>query len=174
MIERRQAVRKVPIEVEVRGEVYKAEPLPWLDANELGDEILRQNAEAANSAVRMYVTDNNIPQLELALNRKIQDWQPILDKGYPGQFTPEIVRSLNPDELFELGKAALEVNYLEYLKNLLDPNFQPPTESGGTETSLKGDGQKTTSSESSSSAESTPTPSESSPEGSSSQPSTST
>lgn len=156
MAERRQAVRREPIEVEVRGTVYKAEPLPWLVANEIGNIIVTQNAEAANNAVRMYATEDNIPQLEAALKRNVSDYGAFLIKGYPGTKKEEY-DPYDADELFELSKAMLEVNHLDYLINLIDPNSASPTESGGTATPEVGAGQKTSFTPDSFSTES-PTP----------------
>lgn len=155
MADRRQAVRREPIEVQVRDKVYVAKPLPWLQANELGNEVIRQNAESANNAVRMYV-EGDVPQLEASLKRNISDWGKFLVLGYPDIKSEEFA-PYDTDELHELGKAILEVNHFEYLLPLIDPNGVSPTLNGGNEISAVGDGQKTNSSPDSSSTESTQT-----------------
>lgn len=151
---RRQAVRRESIIVEVRGKDFEAKPLPWLQANELGDEVIKQNADSANHAVEMYVK-GDIPQLEASLKRNISDWGKLLVLGYRDN-KPEDFVDYDTDELHELGKAILEVNHFEYLLPLIDPNSEPPTQTGGNEAAADGDGQKTSSSPDSSSTESIP------------------
>lgn len=157
MAERRQAVRREPIEVEIRGKVYTAKPLSWLNANDFGNEIVRQNSDAVNNAVKMYMA-NEIPQLDAMLQRKLEDWDKVLHMAYPGYERGEF-GDYDADELFELGLAALDVNHLEYLRELINPNQSPPTETGGNEPSEAGGGQKTTSTDTSSSPELPETPS---------------
>jgi hypothetical protein len=157
MADRRQAVRREPIEVEVQDKVYTAKPRTWIEAGDIGNEILRQNSEATNNAVRMYM-EGDIPQLETTLRRKIENWDSLLLLGYPGYERGEFA-PYDLDECFELGKAMLEVNHLEYLLDLIDPNSPPPDLNGGNEPSVDGDGQKTQSSPSSSSPDSPEMPS---------------
>lgn len=133
MVERRQATRREPIEVEVRDKVFEAHPLPWQQANDLGNEIVRQNAEAANAAVRMYVQDD-IPQLELALQTKISDWNIVLLVAYPNHESVDFM-GFDIDECAALILASLEVNHLEHLNNLVDPNSHAPMIPGGSEPS---------------------------------------
>lgn len=152
MVVRRQAVRREPIEVEVRGKVYEAKPLPWLEAGALGDEILQQNTTAVNNAVKMYV-EGDLPQLEAALVRKLSDWGAVLIKAYPGTKAEEY-QPYEAEELFELGKAALEVNHLDSLIQLIDPNSPSLDPIGMNETTGAGDGQKISSIPNSSSEDS--------------------
>jgi len=138
MTERRRAARREPIEVEVvDGRVFTSVPLPWMAANDLGDEIIRQNAESVNNSVRLYM-DGNIPQLEAALGVKIKNWKAVLDLAFPNDVETLNTNPLSPDENAELVLAALEVNHLEHLRPLVDPNSPPPTENGGNEPSLAG------------------------------------
>lgn len=132
-MERRQASRREPIEVEVRGSIFLAEPLPWQVVSDLGNEIVRQNAEAANESVRMYV-DGNIPQLDLKLAQKITDWHSILRIAFPKD-DPSRFNGFDIDEVSEMVLASLDVNHLQHLRHLVDPNFQAPTSLGGTDTS---------------------------------------
>jgi hypothetical protein len=133
MVERRQVSRREPIEVEVRGRVFVAEPLPWQVVGDLGNEIVRQNAEAANEAIRLYVQDD-IPQLDLKLAQKISDWMALLKIAFP-QNSKEDFLDLDIDEVSELILASVDVNHLQHLRHLVDPNFQTPTNLGGTSTS---------------------------------------
>jgi len=159
MGERRQAIRRESIIVEVRGTDFEAKPLPWLIANELGNEVIRQNAEAANNAVKMYVEeDTNIPQLEAALHRNISDWGKFLCLGYLDN-KPDDFKDFDTDELHELGKAILEVNHFDYLLPLIDPNGASPTLTGGNEATAIGDGPRMSSLPDSFSTESPETPS---------------
>lgn len=134
MTEGRQASRREPILVTVREKTYIAEPLPWQKAGDLGNEIVRQNAETANELVRLYVDDSGLPQLEMKLRQKISNWGDVLVLAYPGT-EPHEYDPLDIDECAELVLAALEVNHLEHIKHLVDPNFQPPTSDGGTDSS---------------------------------------
>jgi hypothetical protein len=138
MTERRQASRRTPIETELGdGRVFIAEPLPWHQASDLGNEIVRQNAESANQMVKMYVEDEGLPQLEFMLQQKLSNWGAVLTLAYPGN-PPESFDKYDIDECAALALAALDVNHLEHIKHLVDPNFQPPTLTGGTNSSTSG------------------------------------
>lgn len=128
MAERRQVARPEPIELEVRGKVFVAEPLPWMICNDLGNNILQQNTEATNNLVKMYV-EGNIPQLEVLFKQKISDWYSVLKIAYP-KMKPEDFQDLHPFECSELLCASLEVNGLDHLKHLVDPNSPTPDSSG--------------------------------------------
>ena len=159
MVERRRATRREPIEVELEdGRVFIAHPLPWMAANDLGDQIIQQNADAVNNTVRLYM-DGNIPQLEASLGVKIKDWQALLRLAYPSEaeITSLSENAPNRDDCAELILAALDVNNLVHLKPLVDPNSPTPTTTGGNDSSaLAGilPGVKTESTPSSSSEES--------------------
>jgi len=151
MAERRQATRREPIEVELAdGRVFYARPLPWMDANDFGNTILQEQAQSANEAVRLYVEDN-IPQLAVSLELKVKDWQSLLNVAYPEVTKEEWSKPKAPDrwEAADLVLAALDVNGLEHLKSLVDPNYQTPTNPGGLGITESGtsqmNGQKTTS-----------------------------
>lgn len=161
MAERRQATRREPIEIEIREQVFVAEPLDWRTAGDFGNEIVRQNVSAMNDAVRMYV-DGNTPQLEMRLSQKIQDWDSLFALAFPKNKLTEFV-GFDVDESATLILAALEVNHLEHLNHLVDPNSRTPMLPGGTDTSGENPltliGQKTESSPDSSLPESPETPS---------------
>jgi len=151
MAERRQAARREPIEVELEdGRVFVAKPLPWMEANDVGNIILQEQAASVNEAVRMYM-DDNVPQLEVSLQLKVVNWQPVLDRCYPDITHEQWSTPAAPtrDECAELVIASLDVNHLEHLRGLVDPNFQTPTNLGGSDISESGTmttaGQKTTS-----------------------------
>lgn len=149
MAERRQATRRTPIEIEVEdGRVFTARPLPWMFANDLGNTILQEQAASANEAVKLYMEDN-VPQLEVMLQLKVKDWQSLLNQAFP-EVTKEQwsePRVLDRDECAALIIAALDVNNLEHLRPLVDPNWIAPAMNGGTSTSestgIITDGQKT-------------------------------
>lgn len=165
MAERRQVVRNEPIECEVAdGRIFIAHPLPWTTANDFGNEVIRQNTEAMNEFVRMYVTDEGLPQLEMQFKQKISDWHSLLKIAYPG--VPDDVwnqpEPLVTEECVQLALAACDVNHLTHLKHLIDPNSPTPTSLGGNNSSdSEGTiGQKTESTEDSASSDSvTSTPS---------------
>lgn len=165
MAERRQAARREPIEIEVEdGREFIARPLPWMQANDLGNEIIRQNTESANEFVKMWVNDVGLPELQMQFSQKIKDWHTVLKLAFPEvteeQWTKP--RVLDAGECAELVLASLDVNHLEQIKHLVDPNSPALTNLGGTDTSpeTEGNGQKTPSTPDSESAGSpVPTPS---------------
>ena len=143
MAERRQAHRREPIEIEVRDRVLEAHPLPWLQRNDLGNELISQYTEMFNSALRSYVDpDTSAPQIENALHDKLTDPITIIKAGltvYPDEdgkepyctVEDEFLQKLEWSELREIIYTILDVNELE-LKPLVDPNSLTPTGSGGT------------------------------------------
>lgn len=129
MAERRQAHRREPIEVEIRGEVIEARPLPWLRRNDLGNLVIREYTEMLNSTLKTYVNpDTGAPELEMYLNDKVKDPVAILEVGYPDV---KIKDEWEWPELYELIYASLDVNDLDHLRALIDPNYQTPTTTGG-------------------------------------------
>lgn len=133
MVERRRASRREPIEVEVRGQTFVAKPLPWQVSADLGNEIVRQNVTSVNEAVAMYVEDN-VPQLDLKLAQKISDWNELLRIAYPDN-EPADFNGFDIDEVSVLILTSLEVNHLEHLNHLVDPNLSALTNPGGLDTS---------------------------------------
>lgn len=133
MGERRQVHRREPIEVELdNGQIFVAKPLPWMQRNDLGNEILRQNTEAVNEAVRLYTDpETNLVQIETKLAEKLKDPISILRMSYPENDVLDY-SILEYGELTQLLLVALEVNQLDHLRGLVDPNFQPPMPIGGT------------------------------------------
>lgn len=134
MSNRRRAARRDPIEIDTAdGREFVARPLPWMNANDLGNELVRQNLEATNDLIKMYVSDEGAPQLEMQFQKKITDWQTPLKMAYPDVkdalwHTPH---DLSSDECADLILASLDVNHLEHLRHLVDPNFPTPLNLGG-------------------------------------------
>ena len=136
MAERRQAHRREPIEVQVRDRVLEAHPLPWMKRNDLGNEIMRQYSELLNSslrAVRGGEDEDAPPQLQMYLNDKLTDPVAVLRMGYPRvNFDEDFFQELDYDEILELIYASMDVNQLDSLRHLVDPNSLTPTNDGGT------------------------------------------
>ena len=134
MAERRQAARREPIETELQdGRVFTAHPLPWMVANDLGNEIVRQNLEAANDLVKLWVGDAGLPEIQMQFEKKISDWKALFVIAYPNEPEEKFNDPQQPslDESADLILAALDVNHLEHVKHLVDPNYQPPMTPGG-------------------------------------------
>lgn len=147
MAERRQAARREPIEIETAdGRVFIAHPLPWMQANDLGNEIMRQNVEAANDLVHMWIDDAGLPELQMAFHVKIKDWNSVLKLAFPGEDEAKFHDPADPssDECADLVIASLEVNHLEHLRHLVDPNSPTPMKPGGTSSSQETEGESGT------------------------------
>jgi hypothetical protein len=140
MSERRQVHRREPIIVELDGgREFEARPLPWLKRNELGNEIVTQGVGRVNEFVRMYVEENDvgkvIPQLEMTFIDRLSNYPKILQMAYP-QYEATLFDDLSFEEILELIGASLEVNKLEPLRPLIDPNSPSPMETGLPEPSI--------------------------------------
>lgn len=146
MAERRQATRREPIEVETEdGRVFTAHPLSWIEANNLGNEIVRQNVENANDFVRLWMNDADMPQIEMKFQQKISDWGPLVAICFPNEPDEKWhePRELSSHELADCIIASLDVNHLEHLKHLVDPNSPTPMIPGGTSSSPEPEGNGT-------------------------------
>jgi hypothetical protein len=168
MGERRQVHRREPIEIVLDdGRTFVVKPLPWMQRNDLGSEILRQNTEALNESVRLYMDPElNLPQLEMRLNDKITEPNKILLLIFP-DLSVEDFDNLDFEEITALMLASLDVNHLNHLAPLVDPNSPAPNLIGGITSSEEGQteetGPKIESSPDSSSLDSVGTPSLTSP-----------
>jgi hypothetical protein len=133
MGERRQAHRRETITVAlVNGKEFVAEPLHWMERNDLGNEILRQSQEMVNESMRLYVdAASGAPQVELMLDTKLNDFPKILMMAYPGTKRQDYEGNIYYEDFLELIYAALDVNSLTHLRRLVDPNFQSPEKNGG-------------------------------------------
>jgi len=157
MNERRQVHRREPITIVMDdGKEFEARPLPWLQRNDLGNEIVTQNARVINEFVKVWVDESSgLPQLEASFHEKLTDIFAVIALAYPSVEVNQLSK-LTQDELLELVYVALEVNSLTHLRPLVDPNSPTPTMLGGTDTSAGmtiPDGQKMESSTDSSSEE---------------------
>lgn len=145
---RRLVHRREPIEVVFDDETkFEVKPLPWQKRNDLGSQLVHDNVEQTNKQLRMFVDPElSVPQIEAQLNEPLSDYPKFLILGLTeydrkGKATSAPKReefdNFTFGELVELLSAILEVNELQKLKRLIDPNFQAPTESSG-ETSSAG------------------------------------
>jgi len=128
MTERRQAVRRQAITVVVGKTEFVANPLFWMARNDLGNEILRQYAELTNESIKAFADDSGVPQLTLIIGDKLKDPMKVLSMGYP---EVDGWPDMTWDEILELILASCDVNGLENLKTLVDPNSPAPTNLGG-------------------------------------------
>jgi hypothetical protein len=133
MSERRQAHRRESIIVTLtNGREFVASPLKWLDRNSLGNEILNQSQQMVNESMRLYVDAvNGAPQVEMMLDTKLTDFPKVLMMAYPGTKRTDYEGEVYYEDFLELVYAALEVNSLDHLKRLVDPNFPSPEKNGG-------------------------------------------
>lgn len=129
MTERRQAHRREPIIVEIRGEDVEVRPLPWTQRNDLGNALITQYTEMLNSTMRSYVNpDTGAPEISMYLNDKLSDPVAIIKMGIADL---EVKDEWEYPELYEFIYAILDVNDLGHLKHLVDPNSLTPTSDGG-------------------------------------------
>lgn len=134
MPERRQAFRREPIEVELDPETsVLVAPIPWEQRNDFGNEIIRQHVEAINEAVRVYIDPSSgIPQLEAKLTDKFTDPASLLSLGLlSGVWDSLKGQPLYYNQITELLIAICEVNQLDQLRPLVDPNSTTPTALSG-------------------------------------------
>ena len=170
MGERRQAFRPDPIEVELsEGEIISVGPVVWTQRNEFGNEVIRQHVEIINEAVKMFVdSDTGIPQLQMKLAEKFSDHRELFRLGLDEETFKRltVLEPLYQNQIVAILLAICEINELEQLKAMIDPNLMTPTTlSGLLSRAASGveDTQKTESGPDSSSQESTEIPSEPSP-----------
>lgn len=171
MPERRQSFRREPIVIVLddEREVLVA-PVPWEQRGDFGNELMRQNAEVINEAIKIWIDpDSGIPQLEAKLQEKFTDAGILLRLGLPEGAYDEIKSwPLYSNQVTDILLAILEVNQLENLRPMIDPNSQAPTQLTGMLSSLlagatENTGQETASGGDSSSPVSIDTPSSNSP-----------
>jgi len=169
MGERRQAFRREPIEVDLGGDrIIVVAPLPWERRNDFGNEVIQQHVTILNDAVKIYVEpDTNIPQLQAKLGEKFTDPVQLLQIGLDaGAFETAMAEPLFMNQVVEILIAICDVNELEQVKALVDPNSTTPTVLSGILSDLlpgEENTQKTESGPDSSSADSTEILSEISP-----------
>lgn len=161
MPDRRQAFRRDPIEIDFGGEVIiSVGPVVWQQRNDFGNELIRQHVEIINEAVKMYVDpDTDVPQLEMKLGEKFSDPDPLFKLGLDDEAFDQVAKlRLYQNQVEAILLTICEVNGLDQLKGMIDPNLITPTTIGGQLLDLisgKTDTPKIESSEDSSSEEST-------------------
>lgn len=133
MPERRQAFRREPIEIELDEDtVLSIVPVPWERRTDFGNEAIKQHVQIMNEAVRTYVSDDGLPQLEMKLAEKFSDPRELLRLGLSSEVYEQIAeRELYTNQIVEILMAICELNGLDQLKPLLDPNVVSPTTLGG-------------------------------------------
>jgi len=144
MTERRQAFRRDPIEVELdKNLVISVGPVSWLKRNDFGNEVMKQHSSIINDAISIFTGtggDDMVTQIQAKFSEKFTEPYILLELGLePATF--EQVKAIDPlydNQIVELLLAICDVNKMDQLKPLLDPNFQTPTTNGGT-TSAEGE-----------------------------------
>jgi hypothetical protein len=170
MEDRRQVFRRKPTEVVLEAKAISVAPLPWLQRDEFANEVVRQNAEILNEGVKLWFDDTDggaLPVLQAKFAEKWTDPYALLRLAVPGEdWTAPWAQALYTDEIVEILVAACDVNKLDTLKALVDPNSPTPDQLFGNLSSLLApgeNGQKIESSPDSSSQDSLDQPSSSSP-----------
>lgn len=134
MTERRQAFRREPIEIDLGGEVVlSVGPVVWQRRNDFGNEVIRQHLEIVNEAVKMYTDpDTGVPQLEAKLGEKFSDPETLFGLGLEEDPYLQLRGvSLYQNQVVAILLAICEVNELDQLKAMIDPNLLTPTTIGG-------------------------------------------
>jgi len=144
MSERRQAFRREPIEIDLTETfTLSVAPIPWEQRNEFGNEVVKQHTAILNDAIKVYTDpESNLPQLETALAEKIRDPGTLLKLGLDevtyGLLDAGIgMKKLYKNQTDEILLAICDVNGLEQIKPLIDPNSLAPATLGGMIDSLK-------------------------------------
>lgn len=170
MSERRQAFVREPIEIALsENTVISVGPIPWQQRNEFGNEIIQQNVRVVNKAVASYINEDlGIPQIEAKFSEKWDDPITLLKLGLDETlFVMLDIPKLHHNQIAMILSAACEVNGLEQLLPLVDPNLTTPTMLGGLASGLteilEADTQRIESGLDSSLMDSPETPSEPSP-----------
>lgn len=135
MTERRQAFAREPIEIDLGGSqgVISVGPVVWTRRNEFGSEVVRQNVQVVNEAVRLYTEpDTGLPQLEMKLSEKFSDGPRLLELGLDqATFKLLDIPTLHQNQITAILVAICEVNDLVQLLPMIDPNSTTPTTLGG-------------------------------------------
>jgi hypothetical protein len=133
--ERRVKVfRRPPITIELdSGLELVARPLPWQARNDLGDMIMKDYIQAMNESLQaLKKDDDSPPELVGGLADKIKHLDEMFKAAFPDVTDESLLASLTYEQLIACLLAALDVNKLEVLKVLVDPNFHAPVPTSGT------------------------------------------
>lgn len=107
-------------------------PIPWEQRNDFGNEVIRQHTEAINEAVRLFVNEEGVPQLEAKVAEKFNDPTTLLRIGLGEDLYKEAVSEpLYFNQIVALLIAICEVNEFTQLLPLIDPNSTTPTALSG-------------------------------------------
>lgn len=134
MSERRQAFRRDPIEIELEADrLISVGPSLWEIRNEIGNAIIKQHTDELNDAVKTFIAeDSEVPQLQVRLANKLADPFVIMQMALPEpEYSKVVDRKIYPNQITAILVAILEVNELEHLRALVDPNFSTPDGIGG-------------------------------------------
>lgn len=133
MSDRRQAFAREAIEIDLGDRVVTVAPVPWVQANDFGNEVVQQNVTILNEVAVIYsAPDSDIPQLSMKLAQKWTDPRRLLELGLPAEEFEKIKSvSLYDNQISAILVAAAEVNGLKQLLPILDPNLESPATLSG-------------------------------------------
>ena len=126
---------------------FEAVPLPWRERNDFGDEMVQQHLTALNEGIQEIGEGKDAHLVGKRMDAMI-DYEKLFKMGYPNGSTEDF-QQLTFEQMMEVLSAALDVNLLESQRYMIDPNFNAPNRQNRDGGST--DGQKTTSTEDSSS-----------------------
>lgn len=162
MPERRRVVRREPIIIETDNGEFEAHPLPWQQRNDLGDLLIQTYVASVSAMVGAIRMDAETGQVAGGhLDDKVFDWAGLLALGFPSVESREFDK-LDIFEMRELVKASLEINDLDHLSFMIDPNSRSQSSAEEAEEATS-DGPKIMSTPDSGSADSQEVRSNSSP-----------
>ncbi len=145
--ERRVVSRHDPIIVEADDVSVEIRPVPWRQRNQLGTCIAQSYTNALNESLATNRDEAGNFTFDARPFESFFDYEAVLTMALPGVSKTEIDK-LDFDGILTVLDAVLEVNRLERMAHMLDPdrrsapNFQPPPAEEGT----SDDGPKTESS----------------------------
>ena len=154
MTERRQAFRREPIEIDFGDAVVSIAPVSWLRRNDFGNELLRQHSELLNEAVQIYIEESaetEYPQMQAKFASRFSDPIMLLELGLDAatfQQGKALAGELTFEQISEILLAICDVNKMDQLRPLLDPNSQTPTPLGTILSQLVAEGDDTPKTES--------------------------
>ena len=143
---RRRVFRRESVTIELEsGLELVARPLPWQQRNDFGDLIMQDYLKAMNESLQAIASeDESTPQLIGALADKLRNLDGMFKAAFPEVIDDDLITSLTYEEILNCIMVALDVNKLDKLKPLIDPNFQAPGLTSGNLGALA-DGAKITS-----------------------------
>lgn len=149
MEQRRQVTRRDPIIIETSQGEFVAKPVPWRMRNDLGDGVIQSYIDSTNEFLGAFKTGPDGKLIGGVFDDKAFDWNAVLALAFP-DMDHEVFDKLDIWEMREVLLASLEVNDLESIKHMIDPNSpapEPMTKNTEVGSGAEPDGQKTISSE---------------------------